>query len=222
MFWRKCAPKVATQLAVSGVASTADTGESETPTPVAIDLPSFSVGNLLLVVAYCNRSFTSDPGDWTVVTNGSTTEWRLYWKIAVGSDSLALTPDRSTSTHIRACAFSITGHDAVSPILNGFTYSTATSTTPDPPSHDALSSYSALWITAANVLDTRLSVRMGAVPENYTAAAVNVFAGVQAATNPSSSFGYRLLAAQTEDPGQFETLLASRLWTAITMAVKPA
>lgn len=189
-----------------------------------VNLPSgITAGDLLLLFVAINSNPTvTDPSTWTPLVSAVNSDtFRIYAKIASGSEGSTVTVGLNSNQRVAAVAYRITG------ARNGVTSSeiavssavTGSSATPDPPSlTPSWGSAENLWIAVTFASDS--SFTFSSYPTNYSLGQNNVQPG--AAGNSSAvSVAARLLTGTSEDPGVFTTVTA-RTRSTYTLAVRPA
>lgn len=216
--------EAATAVSLS-IASTATYAESVgNVSNHAVTLPSGIVsGNLLLVFFACNTGATlTDPSGWTVLVSKTNTDlFRVYAKIASGSEGSSVTVALSSNQRAGATAYRITGNrNGVS--TSEIAVSTAvdeTTTTPNPPSlTPSWGAAENIWITASFVMDTNYT-GTPTYPTNYSLGQLEGKGGT-AGNGSGVCTAARLLNAATEDPGTF-TFNASKARSSYTLAIRP-
>lgn len=188
-----------------------------------VNLPSgISSGNLLTMFCAFNGSPTvTDPSGWTSLVNKINTDtFRIYAKIATGSEGSTETVGLSSGNRASCVTYRITGN------RNGVTSSEisvssavdASTATPDPPSlTPSWGSAQNYWIAVTFASDG--SFTFSSYPTSYTDGQQNVQTG--SGTGNAVSIAARLLTASSEDPGTFTTV-TSRTRSTYTLAVRPA
>lgn len=189
-----------------------------------INLPaSISAGQLLVVFAAFHGTPTvTDPAGWTVlVSKVNADTYRVYAKIASGSEGATVTVDLSGNARASAVSYRITGAQTVDPPTSSeISVSTAvdaSTATPDPPNlTPSWGSAENLWVAVTFSSDGNFT--FSSYPTNYTDGQQNVQTG--GGTGNAVSVASRLLTATSEDPGTFTTV-TSRSRSTYTLAVRP-
>lgn len=197
-----------------------DTGTSASY-PVNLP-PNIASGDLLLVFFARNANATiTDPSGWAVLVsklNGDT--FRLYAKIADGSEGSTVTVGATNNGRVSAASYRITGarngvtssEIAVSSAVDG------ASATPDPPSlTPSWGSAENLWIAVTFAASSNFT--FSSYPTNYTLGQINAQTGSNGNSN-AVTLASRLLTATSEDPGVFTTV-SSQTRSTYTLAIRP-
>lgn len=208
------------QLEVVNSNSYSDASGSVTNHPV--NLPaSIAAGNLLLIFFASNSTQTiTDPSGWTVtLTKTNTDHFRIYSKIATGSEGATQTISLSGATRANATSYQISGNrpTVTSSDIEVSTASDASTATPNPPN------LAPAWGAARNVWFAATFATSGgytftSCPADYTSSCLNVNSSTSAGNGVAT--GYRILDAASDDPGTYSTATAVTRST-YTVAVRP-
>lgn len=216
-------------MAISVAATNSYTDNTGTVSSHPLNLPSgISSGDLLLVFAAFNGLPTvTDPSGWTVLVSKTNTDtYRIYAKIASGSEGSTVTVALSGANRAASVSYRLTGARSTidttatsSATISISSASDANTATPDPPSlTPAWGSAENLWIAATFASDS--SFTFSSYPTNYSLGQVNAQGGSQG-NGTAVSVASRLLTAATEDPGTFTTV-TSRTRSTYTLAIRPS
>lgn len=188
-----------------------------------VTLPaSIVAGNMLIMffVSNSTQTITTDPSGWTVtLTKVNTDHFRIYTKIATGSEGATVTVGLSGNTRANAATFQISGNrgTVTSSDVEVSTAVDASTATPNPPSlAPAWGSAANIWFAVTFAMDGGYTFT--SCPTNYTVGCLN--ANSSSSAGNGVSVGYRLLTASSEDPGTFTTTTAVTR-SAYTVAVRP-
>lgn len=186
------------------VSSTSDSNSFSPTMPSGI-----TAGDLLVCIFSCDENPTISAAGWNKLgqeSNGSVVTGAVFWKIAVGGDSITVTT--STNQQASAITYRISGAFGIigSP-ANG------SSTNSNPPNLNAFLSRDYLWIATRSGDSTTVAT---AAPSNYANLQTQAAAGTNGA---STNTAERALSASSEDPGAFTS--ANEQWASWTLAILP-
>jgi hypothetical protein len=207
---------------VAGRNNSADSSDATSHT-VALPSGTINSGDLLIVHFVVDGTPTITwPTNWVSIADrahgdGAASKSACAYKIADGTEGASITVTTSASEKASSRSWHITGwHGTTVPEAANAAGNDAA---PNPPNlSPSWGAEDTLWLALHGHESTLTSVT--AYPTNY----VNTFgqgtSGGSGATNVMQAVAERQLNAASEDPGTF-TLDGSRVWTDITVAIRP-
>lgn len=212
-------------MALAIVNSASYTNGDTAATSHNVTLPSSIVsGNLLLLFCGINGTPTvTDPTGWTVTLSATNTDtWRIYSRIADGSEGATVTVGLSASNRMGCAAYQISGNQngTSSSEIAISSASNANTANPDPPSlTPSWGSAANIWIAVCFSADSNSN--LSSYPTNYSTEQVNGKNGTGAGGGGTgATIAARALTATSEDPGTFAWDSAKQR-SAYTLAVRP-
>jgi hypothetical protein len=182
------------------VVAVATYAASSTASTHNVTLPSYSVGDLLVMVLRAGTTTTATrPDGWDVAASRSSTgDSYIWYRTATGSEGSTLSVSLSSSIRMSAVTYSVSG------VTQGIEAAFTGSNTNNPPS------ITASWGSDRNLFIAVLTNRRSdstvtAAPTNYGSLQSAAPASNTGTSRTRVSTATRILTAASDDPGAFTT-----------------